>query len=341
MVIRREFVPWSDADVEEATRDYSEDVRQALMEVARYTEERLHSNPQALIDLLTTDANRPPDWTTITRVFMGRYDNPEPFVRERVLPALKVIRSDTTGYVDTPVSRKIRELLDIWCQMNTMAEIVGPAGRSKTFTCYDWHLSNPYSIYLDCPAVGGTGAFLREIAGQMGIAKSGTLDTLAANIEAKIDKRNVIFVDEVVRILPATANPHSAGAKALNFLQRLHDRQNVTVIFIATDVFDETMSDHRLEKYMAQLNRRIQYRYPIPAVTKQEVAAIVKAYRRDADADLCRAAYNVAQGPMGIGPLFSYMTNAKLLAEHRSEALAADHLREAMTYARKVTTGKR
>lgn len=335
MVIKRDFLPWSAADVADMTQHYAAEWREPLIEVARYIEARQHSSPEALIKLLTTD--KAPDWTTITRIFTGKYENPEAFIKTRVVPALKIVRSDTTGYVPLPVSQKIQELLTMWAQMNTMAEIVGGAGRSKTFSCYDWHLDNPYSIYVDCPAVGGTGAFLREIASQMGISQSGTLDVLASNIEAKLDKRNILFIDEVARILPASANPHSSGAKALNFLQRLHDQQGVTVIFVATDIFEQTIADHRLEKYMAQLNRRIKYRYVIPAVSREEVAMICRAFDPDAGIDLARAAYDVATGPMGIGPLFEYLTNARLLADRRGDRLSVQHFREATIYSRQHT----
>lgn len=329
---RREYLPWTAADVAQMTADYPADLREPLVELSRYVDEHLHGSPKGLTDLLTTDTA--PDWTTVARVFQGKYDNPRRFVEDRVLPALKRARADVTGYVDLPVSRQIRECLDMWSDLGACGEICGGAGRSKSYTAYEWHLDNPYSIYIDCPAVGGVGAFLRELAKELGIGSSGTLDSLAWSIEQKLDKRNVLLVDEVARVLPASGNPHSAGVKALNFLQRLHDRQGVSVIFIATDIFDQTFQDCRLEKYLAQLHRRIRYRYQIPAVTAEEVACICRAFAPAPSRDLVKEAFRIGTGPDGIGPLFAYLRDASLLATARQEPLDLDHLAAAMVFAR-------
>lgn len=336
--IARDLVPWTARDVAEMTARYSEEHRRVLCEIARYTDERLHGDRMALVDLLTTDSA--PDWTTISRVFAGTYDKPDTFIRTRCVPALKVIRSNMAGHVVTPVVQEITDCLELWSQQHVMAEIVGPAGRSKTHTCREWHLDHPDSVYLDCPTEGGLGAFLRELARQVQVSTSGTLDALSEGIRAKMDKRNTLIVDEVARILPSSANPRNPQVKMLNFLQRLHDLQGVTVVFVATDIFDDTFSDWRLRKYLAQLHRRIIYRLEIPKVTKAEILAIARGFLADVDPgdeqdrELLTLCLEIGSTEDGIGPLFAYLQNARLLADGRGERLSAGHLRTAAKYAR-------
>lgn len=330
--LHRDLVPWTARDVAERCDLYPAEIREALVQVAEYTDRRLHNQRQALIDLLTTD--RPPDWTTVSRVFTGSYEKPLPFVQERVIPALKIIRRNATGLIETPVFCEITRCLDLWSEMHVMAEIIGGAGRSKTVAAREWHLSHPDSIYLDCPAVGGAGAFLRELATELQIGTSATLDKLAVAIETRIDKRNVLIVDEIARILPTSANPHGPGVKTLNFLQRLHDRQGVTVIFVATDIFDETFNQLGLIRYLAQLHRRILFRYQIPAVDNREIACIVRAFNPEASVDLLREAKALGSGPDGVGPLFAYLNNARLLADEAGVPVDVEHLRESAKYSK-------
>jgi hypothetical protein len=324
---------------------YAPDELAVLVEIAEYAETRLHLNRPALVDLLS--AGGAPDWTTVQRVFAGRYDKPGPFIQSRCLPALKMIRADVAGFVETPVVRDITSCLEQWSRDHVMAEIVGTAGRSKTFAAREWHLDNPDSVYIDCPAVGGIGAFLREIARQIGAATSGSLDHLSENIRGKLDKRNTLLVDEVARILPSTPNPRSPEVRILNFLHRLHDKNGVTVVFIATDIFDDTFSDYKLEKFLAQLHRRILYRYEIPKVSTREIFLIVRAFRPDvdkgkaADMALLKEAMQIGSGPDGIGPLFVFLKNAKLLADAHGESLRVEHLQDATKYSRnRIASGR-
>ncbi len=328
------MVPWTPKDVEANTAAYPEHVRRGLVAVAEYADRRLYGSRRALVDLLAPGEKKP-DWTTVSRNFQGKYENPEPFYREYVEGALKIIAADADKYVATPVARRIRQTLELCRDMHTMVAVFGGPGRSKTFVGQDFARSTPGAIYVDCPTVGGVGAFLLEIGSKINTGTVGmTLAALAGAIENNMDGRNIIVVDEVVRILPATANPHGPGVKCMNFLQRLHDTRGVSVAFLATDVFADTFKNPALIKYMAQMRRRIEYEYEIPPVSRAEVKLIVSSFVDEAPEPFLEYAMEVASGPGGVGPLFTYLRHARLLAEFHQEPIGAAHFDSAVTFCR-------
>lgn len=335
-------IPWTSEEVKQATAGYGEEISRCLVRLTAFAETKLHGSREELLRILGY-----PDWTTVTRVFTGKYEKPENFFETRVKPALKIVRASSyVGFVDTEVTANIKEMLDLCRDLQTMVAIVGGAGRSKTEAVRDWQLANrSTAVYVDAEPIGGVKAFLIDMARQLGLSHKGAILDLKNAIEAKFERQSgVILIDEVVRILPSSPSPRSAGATILNFLQRLHDHYGVSVAWIATDIFDEAFGDPRLIKYMAQLHRRIDYWYRIPErVSKSETKAICTAFcppEAPPDRAFLDYAHDLTQTPDGVGPLFSFLRHARLVANLRNEDIALPHLENAVKFCRSRATGK-
>jgi DNA transposition AAA+ family ATPase len=306
---------------------YPEEDQADLLWLHGYCLEALHGSRSALVEMLGVD------WTTITRVWRGAYgaDIGKFLSRVRHHRHKAEVAADT-GFVETVVTRKIWQTLDMAAARNCIARISGDSGRSKTHAVREWVRRNNHgrATYIDCPVTGGLRALLEEVSRRACIGLDKTNANLVDIISRAFDYRHVLVFDEVQRLLPAKSN----SITPIEWIRRLHDTTQVGVVLISTYVFPREMVGGRLSLWFEQLLGRIETPLDIPArVSRQECAEICAAFcHGDPPPELVSAARPIANGPGKIRVLFTTLRHAAMLAAAKKESLGAAHLAAALEF---------
>jgi DNA transposition AAA+ family ATPase len=273
--------------------------------------------------------------TTLSRVFRGKYGAEITSFMESVRVLRKTPGVVSSGFVETPVTRKIFALLDMARKYNSCVLIEGPTGRSKTEAVREWQRRNNHgrSVYIDCPVIGGAGALLKEIARRTGINTQRSGADIADRLEHSFDVRHTLIFDEVARLIPRGSG--SKDTKPLEFIRRLHDVCGCGVVFVATHIFSDECRRGSMAAYLEQLMGRVEDIMRIPEkVSRAEALAICQAFNKTPEPGLVEYAQNLAnvEGQGRVRVLFTLIRQASELAQKRGEPLAMKHLKAAKAY---------
>ena len=303
---------------------YGESVQDELLWMAGYIREQKHNSRAVMCQLLDSD------WTTISRIYKGKYSASIENFLSKIQAVRRAAVSAKTEFIETVVTKRIFDVMDISKDLGKMVMVTGGSGRSKTHAAKEWCMLNNHgkSIYIDVPAFGGPRGFYRELAKKLGIKAWVGMKVVIEKIEECIDRRHTIVVDEAVRLLP---KGKTSIPTVLEFLRRLHDTTGCGIVFISTNIFADEMEYGHHKAYMEQLLGRMEEVVRIPKeILKSEVASICKAFNADADKELMALAYNTAMKQGKIRLLFTLIRQAESFAKTRNESLNAGHLRVAV-----------
>ena len=303
---------------------YSKEDQDDLLWLHGYALDMLHGSRSALVDWLQID------WTTITRIWRGKYEADIAKVMAKIRhQRRKAELTRDAGFIETVTSGKIFSALDAVRELNCIALISGPSGRSKSHAAKEWTRRNNHgrSFYIDCPVTGGLRALLDEIASRTGVNRSKNNADLCDILSRSFDYRHTLIFDEVARLLPAKSN----SIVPIEFIRRLHDTTGCGLVLIATEVFPREMRGGRLSAWFEQLLGRIDIPLQIPArVSRTEVVEICSAFcKSDPDPDLVNMALDVANKPGRVRRLFTLLRHAATIAASRRTAIAAVHFASA------------
>ncbi len=305
---------------------YSEEDQEDLLWMVGYTRDVLRGSRRELCELLNCD------WSTAYRVLTGSYKAST----SRFMETVRRLRSKASepggGFVDTIVTKKIFQVLDLARDNGAIVHICGPSRRSKTAAVKEWQRRNNHgrAIYIDCPVIGGARALLVALAQKAGIHTQRATNDLSERIEKSFDYRNVIIIDEAVRLLPKS---RGHDLMPLEFLRRLHDVSGCGLAFVSTDVFRREMESGAISDFLEQLLGRIEEPLYIPAkVSNAEAGDICRAFNENADIELIRLAARIANCRGKVGVLFMLLRDAAKLAKRKKEALSAVHLETARAF---------
>jgi DNA transposition AAA+ family ATPase len=315
-------------EILEGIKRYSQRDQDDLLWLHGYTLDVLHGSRSALVAWMGVD------WSTITKIWTGRYEaEPTKFLERVRHLRRRAERVGDTTFVETEVTKRVWALCDIAKVQNAIVMLVGPSGRGKSEPLKEWkrRTNHGSSLYVDCPESGGLRALLDEIAKAAGVGQGKPNHELTGVLMRSFDYRHTIILDEVARLLPT----RSANITALEFLRRLHDVRGCGLVLVCTDVFPKAMKSGALDKWFQQLAGRIEATLTLPErVSRSEVAEICSAFCTNSDpsADLIAMALDVARSDGRMRRLFWALRTAVRMAEEKGEALAAGHLEATLAF---------
>lgn len=283
------------------------------------------------------------DWTTVDRIYRGKYPSVEAFCRK-----VKNLREHTervghVPFIETIVSERMFALFDYLRTGDTkggfMGKIVSSAGRGKTECGREYALRNPGTVgYLKVNPAGTLTDFYKDLARAMGISLGDKRDhrPLRQKIEDACDRNFLLIIDEASLLLPRKADRHSPG---LEFIRHLHDSKRVSICLAVTQVWDDRTRDARIAAWLEQFTRRMQDTLVVPAEVYKagEVARIVAHFRADPPDNLVTAAHDIANNVHGNSPgrleaLFRLLINASIFARSKGAPLTREYLLAARDY---------
>ena len=271
-----------------------------------YAFEELKGKRSALVEVTNYD------WTVLSKIFTGGYDASLDRFCEMVERLKKKVASGRTRLVNTIVTKRITEALDYARDTSAMVAIIGPTGRSKTFTARSWARDNNHgrTRYIRIQSGCTRRIIVTQLCQSCGIGVNGkkTAD-LEMRLFKAFDYRNVIIVDEAGHLMPRCG----LATSAIEFLRDLHDRCECGVVMIFTDVYLEEMRNGRLAAYFEQFIGRIKYELKIPKeVRRDEVRSVVKSFVKEPDVKIIDLALKIARAREGkLRTLFEDLQRAR------------------------------
>ncbi len=270
------------------------------------------------------------DWTTIWRVWSGKYGADITTFMGRVARLRKRTEaSRRKRFVPTVVTDRIFQLCDVARDRSTMVMISGPTGRSKTWTLLEWKHRNNHgrAVMVYALEYGGFRAFVESIARALNIGVSGNIYNLTRSIENSLDERNILIIDEVAHLYPTGK---AGSIQGLEFIRGLHDRCHCGVVLSCTEGLPQMITRGRWGVWFDQLLGRIELHLKIPKnFSRQEVAELLGAYIEDPDPALVSAAREIAnKSTRGCRDLFRHLDRTAQVAEDLGVALSDALLRK-------------
>lgn len=280
------------------------------------------------------------DWTTLLRIWTGKYGADIAQVMERVRKfrrrAEALIRK---RFIETVVTQKIWALCDVARDRSVMVLISGSTGRSKTWTLDEWRHKNNHgrAVKVTARKSGGLRVFLEDLAKALNISSSRNQYAMMHAVERSLDERNVLIVDEVARLYPTG---RAGSLDALEFIRDLHDRTGCGVVLCATDGLEGLLKGGKYAMWFDQLLGRIELHLRLPReFGRQEIAELLGGYVEDPDPALISAARQIAsKSSRGCRDLFRHLDRAAQVAAELGRPLSAEILTQTVAAAAKMLT---
>ena len=244
----------------------------------------------------------------------------------------RVASSYVSGFVETPVTKKIFDHMDYALAGDVdggfIGLLYGPTGRSKTEAVREWCNRNNHgrSIYIDCPESGGLRSLMYEISDVTGVGKGKKTAALRNAIIKSFNRRRMLVVDEVKRIMP---NRNGGLPRELEFIRRLHDKTRCPIFLVGTNWFYRELLSGEFSGYLEQLFGRCEPLVISEKVTVSEIRPICRAFTSRPSQELINIAMEIGNGPGHLRVLFKLLKQATAAAKHSGTTLQAKHLKAA------------
>ncbi len=327
---------------------YPEELKEPVLWLAAYVREECGRD----IDVLVTEARALKiefDKTSWTKILRGLYqrsaaghDLPSPIVNlGKLLKAIATLREqwnlrDLAGkvpFVVTPSAQMMCDFIDkkrARDRVNKFGMIVGHTGTQKTATLkYYQRLHNHGAgCVIEAPANGSLSVFLTDLAENYGCSRAANHDRKQNTIYKSITASNYIIVENVQRLYHER---DQGNQRVFNFLQKLQDEKNCTIILTLTPVFVTKLKRSIAEGYFEQFIGRAGGERDILTLEEfpgdDDVLAIADSFKLvDAKKYLVELAKMVRE-PGRIRVLFEALQEAKVQAGKKE--LTINHIRAA------------
>lgn len=275
---------------------------------------------------------KPEDWEQLRMLFTGRI---AASIRDDVFEAIAALRrrlAKQRPLVHTIVADRIIEALDYCRDNSVMIYITGPTGRGKTYTSEWWAGENNHgrAKYLRVPSDCGRRAIVVMLARACGVAATGSVAEIEANIRRALTPRNVIIVDEAGHLLSKSGRPGGA----IEFFRDLHDMAGCGVALIFTDVYLAEIKKGRSADYFEQFLGRFEFPVEIQKLPRRdEVRQILKSFFSEVDEEFVSYALTQASARDGkLRTLFKDLFRAEKIASEGGRKITPKDLKLAIAW---------
>lgn len=234
------------------------------------------------------------------------------------------------GWVETPTSQHIRDVLMVAKGDSSIAMIHGGAGTSKTTTTQ--RFAQPYLLKNDGWSRSAPSVFIIQISPSMRTVTSvltaindamGRVgapyrnDTIASQILSGLMPGDLFVFDEAQNL----------DTKSLDQIRYFNDQAGVGVVYMGNDEIHTRINGRgRRAAYLGPLSSRIAMRLPIPSPTKNDIQTILDAWHVD-DQEATELGSKIGRGPGGIRALTNVLRQSAGAANNAGMAIDGRVLR--------------
>lgn len=107
------------------------------------------------------------------------------------------------SFVETSVSQRIYQVIDLARKLETNAAIVGSPGVGKTFALEAYAHERPYTLYLCLTQASASSmqALLRSLCETLGLYSEGAITAVERRLLKNLPRKTVIIIDEAQNLL--------------------------------------------------------------------------------------------------------------------------------------------
>lgn len=343
------------ATLEKRITHYPEELREPVLWLASYVTQECGRD----VDILTTRAAElsfDMDKTTWGKVLRGRWNRrvvsgpggtrfepTTPIVKlERLLRAIGALRRDQqlkekagkVPFVKTSRAESIWNFVDELRapdRVNKFGIIVGRTGTEKSASLIEYaRLNNHLAvIHQEAPARPSYSQFIADLAAKYNGSRQGNWGRMLNRILESVNSKRTIIVENVQRLYVEKAE---GNQPVFNFLQKLQDETNCTVILTITPVFHQrlvtALSAGYFEQFIGRAGGEREFLKLPDYATEEDVELIAGSFGlKNLKGGALDYLVKISREPGLIRILFGALQKAKVAAEAESEKLTISHVR--------------
>ena len=251
---------------------YPEEVRANFLWLGAYLRDKCHRNLDVL-EAQITKLGFSTTGGTIAKLIQGRW-----FKAANGMPTAPIIKienflqlvdrlkeharlSDMAGkvpFVETGTWEDIASYVDVRRAPDQVCKfglIVGPTGSQKTSCAKHYCMRNNHGAcnHIEAPDTPSLGKFITDLAKCYGISEWASLATKCVKLSQCINETRCIFIDNIQRLYK---DGDGWNQPIFNYLQKLQDDTNCTIILMCVPEFELTLRAGRERGYFEQFEGR-------------------------------------------------------------------------------------
>lgn len=333
--------------VESKTEGYPEIAREGARWLAAYVRERC-SRQIAILVKKAESLKFETDYSYWHKVLTGKYFGPDPAKPGKIIGSvenfLKMVdalrtlakregQAGRTPFIETTTWTMISDFVDVIRQpfwVNKFGGIVGYTGTQKSACLKEYRNRNNHGkvVHIEAPERPRMGQFLTDLAVAYGESATKTGEKKISAITQAVNDMKCIIVDNVQRLYTARKG---GDQPIFNFLQKLQDDTDCTVILSWTPTFTQTLTSGLDRGYFEQFIGRMGGMESVlelpPYAPREDVVIIAEAYGLKPDETEVEYLESVARRPGRIRALFGALQKGKSEALGNEEVFAVSHVK--------------
>jgi DNA transposition AAA+ family ATPase len=266
-----ETIKLDDLSLQRNCAAYPEELREPFMWLGWFVREKCSGSPTTLCDR-ARELGIETDKTNWSKVLRGKWNRdkannplPTPIIAlKKLLSYIDKLResdrlSEMAGkipFVMTSTAQDIFGFIDGKRspeRVNRFGVIVGPTGSQKTATLKEYCRRNNHGmcVWMETPENGSMKEFLLTLAGKYG--RTDSYDNARRRVMQTLNRHKTIVIDNA----QAAYDEKAQGKQRIfDFLRRVQDETECTVVLSVTPEFDRKITDRMLEGYFEQFEGR-------------------------------------------------------------------------------------
>jgi DNA transposition AAA+ family ATPase len=282
-------------------------------------------------------------WTTLYRVFTGKYGARLDSVIERITTYRKLAEERATmggaPFCETSVSRKIFKACEYALVSQSLVFIYGEPQIGKTFTLEEYLRLNNHgqTKMVRMPASAGVQLMMKEFARACYISPNAAFEGLRDSVFNAIDSKNLVIVDELHQVF--LSYQRGSAIKALEVIREIHDRTKCGMVLCGTLRLRQEIMLGQHADLLEQFRRRGVLEIVLPkTLPRADVDRITAGYGLPPATDDALALQTDILRDHGLGKLCKFIQTGARIAHKAKERLNWNHIIKAHDILAKLGT---
>ena len=288
--------------------------------------------------------------TTLYRVWLGKYRNPETGVPVNLTSLCDTISrfrelhedraaAQAAPFIETSVFRRIAKVSREALVMQAIACIYGESQIGKTASLREVQRRNNHgqTTYVLMPTSAGVQSMTKAIALACHISANTCFESLRERVGNYFDGTKLLIIDEIHEAF--VSYQRGSMLKCLSFLRQLQETSQCGLVLCGTNVFRTELERGQFEQSLKQLRKRGIWELQLENIpTDEDLFLFAKHYKLGDPSPAARQTIDRVAAEMGLGKYTKFLARSAKLAADKKERFTWDHFIRTVSIADKLRT---